>query len=201
LWADLAPFLVTCLVIEMTPGPNMAYLALLSARNGRLAGYVAAAGIGLGLLTIGLLAAFGFGQLVQDTPWLYQMLRWAGVAYLLYLAWDCWRDVHRPAKTDIAQTYGAAFRRGLITNLLNPKAFVFYVTVLPSFAGGQNQLQSHVLVLTLIYVAIATLMHGLIATGAGALTDVLQRPKWRVAMGAGSAALLVVVAIWVAVKT
>ncbi|RZI91944.1 MAG: LysE family translocator [Rubrivivax sp.] len=188
-------------MIEITPGPNMAYLALLSARNGRLAGYVATAGIGLGLLTTGLLAAFGFGQLVQDTPWLYQTLRWAGVAYLFYLAWDCWRDVHRPTKTDIAQTYGAAFRRGLITNLLNPKAFVFYVTVLPSFAGGQSQLQSRVVLLTLIYVAIATLMHGLIAMGAGALTDVLQRPKWRVAMGAVSAALLVVVAIWVAVKT
>lgn len=201
MWAEVAPFLVACLVIELTPGPNMVYLALLSAQHGRLAGYVASVGVGLGLLTIGLLAAFGFGQFVQGTPWLYQVLRWAGVAYLLYLAWDCWRDVRRPMKTDIAQTYGAAFKRGLVTNLLNPKAFMFYVTVLPGFAGSETPLQSRIVTLTLLYVLVATLVHGLVATGAGALTNVLQRQKWRVAVGAGSAALLVVVAIWVAVKT
>ncbi len=201
MWTEIAPFLAACLVIELTPGPNMAYLALLSARHGRLAGYVATVGVGLGLLTIGLLAAFGFGQFVQGTPWLYQVLRWAGVAYLLYLAWDCWRDVRRPMKADIAQTYGAALKRGLVTNLLNPKAFMFYVTVLPGFAGSEAPLQSQVVMLTLLYVLVATLVHGLVATGAGASTNMLRRPKWRLAVGAGFAALLVVVAIWVAVKT
>lgn len=201
MWAELAPFLVACLLIEVTPGPNMAYLALLSAQHGRLAGYVATAGVGLGLLAIGLLAAFGFGQFVQATPALYQALRWAGVVYLLYLAWDGWRNVHKPIGTDVAKTYGAAFRRGLITNLLNPKAFLFYVTVLPGFAGGEAEFQSKVLLLTLLYVLVATLVHGVVATGAGALTDVLQRPKWRVAIGAGSAVLLVAVAIWVAAKS
>lgn len=201
MWAEIAPFLATCLLVEVTPGPNMAYLALLSAQYGRLAGYVATAGVALGLLAIGLLAAFGFGQFVQGAPALYQALRWAGVGYLLYLAWDGWRDVHKPVRTDIAQTYGAAFRRGLITNLLNPKAFLFYVTVLPGFAGGEAQFQSSVLLLTLLYVMVATLVHGAVATGAGALTGLLQRPKWRVAIGAGSAVLLVAVAIWVAVKT
>lgn len=201
MWAEIAPFLATCLLVEVTPGPNMAYLALLSAQHGRLAGYVATTGVALGLLAIGLLAAFGFGQFVQGSPALYQALRWAGVAYLLYLAWDAWRDVHKPVRTDIAQTYVAAFRRGLITNLLNPKAFLFYVTVLPGFTGGEAQFQSSILLLTLLYVIVATLVHGAVATGAGALTGVLQRQKWRLAIGAGSAVLLVAVAIWVAVKT
>jgi len=201
LWPELLPFLAACLVIELTPGPNMAYLAMLSARQGRLAGYVASAGVGLGLLTIGAAAAFGFGELLRSTPALYHTLRWAGVAYLVYLAWDCWWESRQALGQDAGGTLASAFRRGLVTNLLNPKAFLFYVTVLPGFARSEAAYRAQQVVLTLIYVLVATLVHVLVATGAGALTGVFQRPKWRAAVGAGSAALLVGLAIWIALQT
>lgn len=202
MWSDILPFLATCLAIELTPGPNMAYIALLSAQRGRVAGLLAACGVALGLLTIGLLAAFGFAQLVRDTPLLYQALRWAGVAYLVYLAWDCWREARAP-QPDVkqGQALAAAFRRGLITNLLNPKAFLFYITVLPGFVGPEAPYAVQIQFLTWLYVGIATVVHVALAMGAGALTGVLAHPQWRRRVGLGAALMLLAIAVWLAFKT
>lgn len=202
MWIDILPFLATCLAIELTPGPNMAYIALLSAQRGRVAGLLAAFGVALGLLAIGLLAAFGFAQIVRDTPWLYQTLRWAGVAYLVYLAWDCWREARAP-QLDVkqGQALATAFRRGLITNLLNPKAFLFYITVLPGFVSADAPYAGQIQLLTLLYVMIATVVHVALAMGAGALTAVLAHPQWRRRAGLVAALMLLAIAAWLAFKT
>jgi threonine/homoserine/homoserine lactone efflux protein len=84
----LASFALMSFVIELTPGPNMAYIAVLSAGQGRRAGYAATLGIALGLLVIGLAAAFGLAALISSSRLFYEVLRWGGVAYLLWLAWD-----------------------------------------------------------------------------------------------------------------
>ena len=177
----------------------MAYLVLLSAQRGRIAGLLAAAGVALGLLAIGLLAAFGVAQFVQNSPPLYQALRWAGVAYLVYLAWDTWRESRAPMppSTDLS----AAFKRGLVTNLLNPKAYLFYITVLPGFVQPAGNAFAQVQLLTILYVLVATCVHVGLALGAGALQDVLAHPKWRGRVGLGAAILLLLIAGWVALKT
>jgi threonine/homoserine/homoserine lactone efflux protein len=150
-------FLLTCLIIEATPGPNMTYLALLRITEGRVAAFSAVAGVALGLLVLGLMASAGFGEMVANSPQIYSALRWAGAAYLFWLAWDAWRDAAAP-EIQRAQSRLLYFRRGLITNLLNPKAAIFYVTILPGFLKpGHGALES--LSLTVSYVAIATLVH------------------------------------------
>src|SRR5262245_59626176 len=108
----------------------MAYLAALSLSRGARAGIAAVAGITLGLAIFGLAAALGVATLLEPSTVLYETLRWAGVAYLLWLAWEGWtseRDVTSDASATPGDTPWYAFRRGLITNLLNPKAGVFYV--------------------------------------------------------------------------
>ena len=85
-------FLLTAILIELTPGPNMAWLALLGASRGRIAALGAVAGIALGLAIAGAAAAFGVSALIGKTPWVFQALRWAGALYLLYLAWDAWQQ-------------------------------------------------------------------------------------------------------------
>ena len=133
-------FALTCVIIEITPGPNMTYLAALSLTNGIRTGFAAVAGIALGLMTYGVIAAFGLAALIDNSPLLYGLLRWTGVAYLLWLAWESWAS-EREASPDVIDGNddrpGLAFRRGLITNLLNPKAAVFYVAVLPEFIRGR----------------------------------------------------------------
>ena len=132
----LLAFALTALIIEITPGPNMAYLAALSLSRGWRIGLAAVAGVALGLSVYGIAAALGVAAIIESSTLLYQALRWGGVIYLLWLAFNAWSsadDVASEGKPGHDHTRASAFRRGLITNLLNPKAEVFYVAVLPEF--------------------------------------------------------------------
>src|SRR3954464_8456556 len=89
-------FVLTSLIIEMTPGPNMAYLAVLGASRGRIAGFSAVLGVALGLALLGIAVGLGGGSLVLNNPVAYESLRWAGALYLCWLAFDSWHDARRP---------------------------------------------------------------------------------------------------------
>lgn len=198
----LVSYLVTCIAIELTPGPNMAYLAVVSAERGRMVGLFAVAGVALGLALLGALAAFGVGEFIVSQPWLYESLRWAGIAYLLYLAYDAWAEAQRPlVPVDPTQLGWHSFRRGLINNLLNPKAALFYITVMPSFVvAGQAALGQTVL-LGAIYVVVATAIHAGVVLLASSVQPLLTRAASRRIMGGIFAALLVAVAVWVGLNT
>jgi threonine/homoserine/homoserine lactone efflux protein len=198
----LVSYLLTCIAIELTPGPNMAYLALLSAERGRLAGLFAVSGVALGLGVLGALAALGVGEFIVGQPMLYEVLRWAGIGYLVYLAYDAWADAQRPVDVlDPAQVGWRSFRHGLVNNLLNPKAALFYITVMPSFLVADRPALGQTLLLGAIYVAVATAIHALVVLLAGSLQPLLTRPGSRRVMGGVFAALLVGVAIWVGATT
>jgi len=114
----------------------MAYLAALSLSRGWRIGLAAVAGVALGLSVYGIAAALGVAAILESSTWLYQALRWSGVVYLLWLAFDAWSSADGIAPDETRgndHACASAFRRGLITNLLNPKAAVFYVAVLPEF--------------------------------------------------------------------
>lgn len=196
------PFFVASIAIELTPGPNMAYLALLSLQRGRGAGLLAVLGVALGLLIIGLLATFGVAALVAENHVLYEILRWLGVGFLIWLAYDSWKESRLPLDAaDKVQNGWSYFTRGMITNLLNPKAFLFYVSMLPSFADEAKAFWPQALQLTLIYVAAATLVHFTLVMGAGGISRFFERPAFRRILGNIFAALLVCVAIWLAANT
>lgn len=198
--ADILGFTLTSALIELTPGPNMAYLALIAATEGRRPGYAAVAGIALGLAVMGLAAALGLALVLQTQPLAYQALRWAGVAYLLFLAWDGWRDAAEAAEhAPVGSTLALYFRRGLITNLLNPKAAIFYVAVLPEFLGAAAGV-AEPLLLSAIYVAVATAIHAGIVTAAGSAQVWLDDPARTRMVRRGLALALVGVAVWLFAK-
>ena len=112
--ATVPSYILTCVVIEVTPGPNMAYLAIVSAVHGRRAGWAATAGIALGLLALGIAGAFGLAAIILQSSVVYEALRWCGVAYLLWLAWEGWSEADGASHEIAAQAAGnvAFFRRG-----------------------------------------------------------------------------------------
>jgi len=206
--SDLNPllaFALTALVIEITPGPNMTYLAALSLSSGMRTGFAAVAGIALGLMTYGVIAAFGLAAAIDHSPLLYGLLRWGGVAYLLWLAWEAWsgkEEIAPDAAGDGEARPWPAFRRGLITNLLNPKAAVFYVAVLPEFVRAEaGSVVSQTLVLSAVYVAIATLIHATIVTLAGSLQSTIDVANNRRTVRRVFALALVMIALWFAFST
>lgn len=198
----LLAFALTALIIEITPGPNMTYLAALSLSSGARTGFAAVAGIALGLMTYGLIAAFGLTTIIDDSPFLYGLLRWGGVLFLLWLAWESWVSGDVASSEEIDERPWPAFRRGLITNLLNPKAAVFYIAVLPEFIRPDNgSVMRQTLLLSVIYVAIATLIHATIVALAGSLQSVIVTANNRVIIRRGFALMLVGIAIWFALTT
>lgn len=202
-WETALAFAFTSLVIELTPGPNMAYLAILSATAGRRAGLTATAGVALGLLIVGIGAALGLTALIASSPILYQTLRWAGALYLLWLAWEGWRgetDVS-PSNAEAPVDRARFFARGLVTNLLNPKAGMFYVAVLPTFVDDGKPLVAQTVTLSLIYVTVATVIHGAIVLLADAARPWLENERRSTIMRRALALLLVAIAVWLLVTT
>jgi threonine/homoserine/homoserine lactone efflux protein len=166
------PFLLNALLIELTPGPNMAWLALTGASVGRGAALAATAGIALGLAIVGLAAAFGLTELLQSSPNLFAALRYAGVAYLFWLAWSAWVGEREVAPGQISDGgMQIWFRHGLFLNLLNPKAAIFFVAILPSYIDVSLPVMPQTLLLSSCYVEIATLFVAVGRTGAQLVSE------------------------------
>jgi len=200
----IVPFLLAVALIELTPGPNMGWLALVSLARGRLAGLAAVAGVSVGLAAWMLAAAFGLTQVLLIWPPMYQLIRWAGVLFLLWLAWEAWRGNGDPAAADgvDARTLRGLFLRGMTGNLLNPKAAVFYVALLPTFMRPDHgSFLTQALTLGGLHLGVAVAVHSLIVLGAaGVGGTVLARargPVLRAVMGGGLGA----VALWMAWQT
>jgi threonine/homoserine/homoserine lactone efflux protein len=193
-------FALTSLIVELTPGPNMAWLALVAAAEGRSRGYAAVAGVALGLAVVGALAASGLAALIAASPAAYQTLRLAGVAWLLWLAWEGWRGEQGDCAVEKGQPLRLWFRRGLVTNLLNPKAAVFYIAVLPEFMPEGGGL-SAALWLSAIYVAVATAVHAGIVTVAGLAHRLLADPATERVIRRVLSLSLVGVALWMLART
>lgn len=198
----LLPFILTSLAIELTPGPNMAYLALVGVVRGRRDGLMAVAGGALGLAVMGALVGVGLGSLILENAVVFQILRWAGAIYLCWLAWDGWREAQQEADgQDLPTDPVTYFRRGLFTNLLNPKAALFFVTVMPAFLDAGRPLLGQTTVVVAIYVAVATVIHAGIVLLASTLQPLFAKPALRKGAALVFAMALVGVAIWLLLKT
>lgn len=203
---DFLTFLVAILLLELTPGPNMAYLATLTLSRGRQAGLVATAGVAFGLAIHAMVAGLGVGVLLQQYPLLYEFVRWIGVGYILYLAWEGWRTVKEtsPQEADLALMAGPLFARGFLSNVFNPKSILFFVSVLPTFiATGPAALPmpTQMAVFGILYVGVATGVHGIIVIMAAQLRPwLLVGPRHQTVRRILSV-VLALVAIWLAWTT
>jgi threonine/homoserine/homoserine lactone efflux protein len=202
--SKLLSFALASFIIELTPGPNMAFLAALTVASGLRVGLAAVAGVALGLAIYGAVAALGLTAAIEQFPLLYEFLRWAGVAYLLWLAWEGWRgpsDISAAKVADETDALRRAFRRGLITNLLNPKAAIFYIAVVPAFVVSSAPVLPQTLSLTAIYVAIATAVHVALVLLANRIYQRVSDPALRHTVRRIMAVALAAVALWLALST
>jgi threonine/homoserine/homoserine lactone efflux protein len=135
-FSTLALFAVACLALCATPGPDMLLIASRSITQGRISGFATLAGIQVGTFCHALAAALGLSQLFLAVPLAYDIVRYAGAAYLLYLAWKSFRSsgtAFAPSAGLKRYPIGSVFRQGLLTNLLNPKMALFVLALFPQF--------------------------------------------------------------------
>jgi threonine/homoserine/homoserine lactone efflux protein len=152
-------FLLGALILVLIPGPDMILIATLGSQRGPKAGIAAAVGACAGLTIHAVVSVVGLAAALHRYPAIYEMLRWVGVGYLLYLAVATWRSagiVHgktAPVDVTVVRPVFSAFRSAAITNLLNPKVILFNVAFLPQFTSpalGHLQLQLAVLGVSLL---------------------------------------------------
>ena len=196
--SHILAFGAVALAMVLSPGPNMIYLVSRTICQGRGAGMISLGGVALGFVFYMLCAAFGITAIVLAVPYAYDALRIAGALYLLWLAWQAVRPGGRSAfETRDLPVDGPRklFAMGFVTNLLNPKIAVMYLSLLPQFidpAAGSVLAQS--LALGAVQIVISVGVNAAIVMGAGALAQFLAtRPLWmrvqRWAMGTVLAAL------------
>lgn len=181
--AHLAAFALLSLGMALTPGPNMLYLVSRSISQGRTAGLISLIGVALGFVFYMLCAAFGITTLMMAVPYAYDALRFCGVAYLLYLAWQAVKPGGRSpfqVKNLPKDSPKKLFMMGFITNLFNPKIAIMYVSLMPQFLmPDHGSILSQSLVLGSIQIIISVTINAMIAMTAGSIAVFLTgRPAW-----------------------
>jgi threonine/homoserine/homoserine lactone efflux protein len=178
---ELGWFALAALVLVITPGPNMIYCISRTLCQGRAAGLTSLAGVLLGFLVHLLAATVGLTALLMAVPLAFDAIRLAGAAYLLWLAWQAVKPggagpfQARELPVDPPATL---FRMGFLTNLLNPKVAMFYLSFFPQFLDperGSVLLQS--LQLGAVQIAVSGSVNALLVLGAGAITAFLARSR------------------------
>ncbi|ATC34033.1 LysE family translocator [Caulobacter vibrioides] len=176
----LIAFTLAAGLLTLTPGLDTALVIRTAAAEGPRRAAGAAIGVGIGCLVWGAAAAFGVGALLTASQTAYTVLKWAGA---LYLAWTGLRMILRPRDAfELGETRPtdagalAAMRRGLLTNLLNPKVGIFYVSFLPQFMPAGVDPARFGLALTTIHVVEGLLWFALLITATVPIAGLLRRP-------------------------
>lgn len=134
-------FLLTSFVVCVAPGTGVIYMLALGLGQGRRAALAAAIGCTCGILPSLAAAALGLAAVLHTSALLFQMVKFAGVAYLLYLAWQALKaDGALAVRADGSRQSGFTIaKRGALINILNPKLSIFFLALLPPFLSGNPE--------------------------------------------------------------
>jgi len=181
--SSLIGFALLALGMVLTPGPNMVYVVSRSVCQGRKAGLISLGGVGLAFIVYMLAAALGITSLLMAVPFAYDTLRFAGAAYLGWLAWQALKPggsspfAVQQLPVDSPRRL---FAMGFMTNLLNPKAALLYLSLLPQFIVPEaGSVFAQAVILGSVQIVISLSVNGMIAMAAGSIAGFLgTRPAW-----------------------
>lgn len=179
-------FAAAAALLTITPGLDSMYVLRTVVGSGRATGLIAGAGISLGVLAWGVATAVGLTALLLASPLAYELVQMIGAGYLFFVgARMLWRSRRRASQGVDADTVDLrvppwrAFHTGLLTNVLNPKVGVFYVTLLPQFIPHGASVLTTSLLLAGIHVALGLVWFTVIALLVGRIRHVVARAAVR----------------------
>jgi threonine/homoserine/homoserine lactone efflux protein len=160
-------FLAAALLVALTPGPGIFYVAARTLAGGRAEGMASSIGLGLGGLVHVMAGAVGVSALVMASAEAFTAVKMLGAAYLVWLGLKAWREA-RVAFPGDARTTGAhrAFREGIIVEALNPKTAAFFLAFIPQFVDASQPVATQFAVLGLVSVGLNTTADLVVTCGA-----------------------------------
>ena len=175
--STLLLFSAAVLGLLLSPGPNMAMVVSQGAAHGARGGIASAAGIFVADLLMTLLVCAGIAAVITAWPPSFALLRWAGAGYLAWLAWNAWHRHERAAQdAPVLPSPWQAFRGAALVSLLNPKALLFFLVLLPQFADPhRGNIPPQLLVLGLLLSSLAFFFHALLGMVAGRVVRAFRR--------------------------
>ncbi|CAN7731127.1 LysE family translocator [Cupriavidus necator] len=194
----LSIFAAAVMLLLLSPGPNMAFVMAHGITNGPRGGVATALGIAVADLILTVLTATGITALVMAWAPAFDLIRYAGAAYLLWMAVKALRQPLALKEAVVTQaSLRSVFVRAMLNSLLNPKALLFFMVFLPQFVDpGKGGVARQLLVLGLVLTVIATVFHALLGAAGGTVRRFLSRhPKAATMQSRGLAAVLVLLAL------
>jgi threonine/homoserine/homoserine lactone efflux protein len=191
-WATYGSFLIFAVVLVLVPGPDFAVVTKNTLAGGRPRGLWSAAGVSASNAVQGLAAAAGLGALIARAQPVFEVIKWAGIAYLVILGVQslrsAWRGRYTAASPDADGRGG--FRQGFLSNITNPKVLVFYLAVLPQFLGP-DALLAALLLLALSHAVLSLAYLSLLVLGMSRARRILARRRVRRALDTATGAALI----------
>jgi len=174
---NLILFFIASLLLALAPGPDNLFVLAQSAQRGRKTGFTVTLGLCTGLLIHTSAVALGVAAIFKASALAFNLLKYLGAAYLLYLAWQAFHA----QKQDIALSgndstgFGRLYRRGIIMNVTNPKVSIFFLAYLPQFTDPeQGRLILQMFILGFVFITATILVFGSISLVAGAIGEYLR---------------------------
>ena len=160
----LISFIFSCFALALSPGPDNIYLAALTSKSGKVAGFSFLAGLITGCFIHTILLAIGLNELLIRHYIFFEIIKYTGVSYLLFLSYDTYKseifNFYLEKNIDEIQNN---FKKGVLMNLLNPKVFLFFTLFFPNFIYSETfSFKFQILSLGLIFISVTFIVFGLI---------------------------------------
>lgn len=196
-------FALTVIPLIFTPGPDMLFiLSQVMGKNAK-AGVMATLGVCLGYFVHSFFVVVGIAAIIISFPIIFETIKWLGICYLLYLAFNLIRSALNHKNIEIKQSQvNSPIRRGFITSLLNPKGMLIYFAILPQFINQHtSSIMGQGIVLSLIFIGLCLIIYSSLSFVFAFLTQKTgineKRQKW---IDGGSGVMLSLAATWLIVN-
>ncbi len=190
-------FLGVVALLTVSPGADTALVTKNALGRGRASALFTTLGICLGCLTHAVASSLGLSLILSRSARAFEIMKWAGALYLMYIGFQSLRQAWKgsaataPGATEPSAARLRSFMEGLLTNLLNPKVAIFYLTFLPQFVDPVRPVLSQSLMLASIHIAMGLIWLSLYAAFVSKLSGVLMRPAVGRRMEAVTGAVLI----------
>lgn len=176
--SNLIHFIAASVVLTLLPGPDILFVIAQSISQGRKAGIAIALGLCSGVTFHTLAAAMGISVILYQSSIAFHILKYAGAIYLLYLAWQAFRESNQPllvSDSSISkQNLFSLFKKGIFMNVLNPKVSLFFLAFLPQFVSPEaGNISVQMMILGLVFMLQAIIIFTAVAVLSGIIGN-----KW-----------------------